>query len=97
MPVPGWTGEYDWTGTVPFAEMPQAVDPEHGYFVNANNLAVPTDGDVFLGYGYEEPYRAERITELAGDQPCPSPPTALAEIMLDTVSLAARALSAGDA
>ncbi len=91
MPVPGWTGEYDWTGTVPFAEMPQAVDPEHGYFVNANNLAVPTDGDVFLGYGYEEPYRAERITELLETSPAITADRT-AEIMLDTVSLAARAL-----
>ena len=22
MPVPGWTGEYDWTGVVPFAANP---------------------------------------------------------------------------
>ncbi len=24
LPMPGWTGEYDWTGFIPFAELPQA-------------------------------------------------------------------------
>ena len=23
LPMPGWTGEYDWTGFIPFAELPQ--------------------------------------------------------------------------
>ena len=39
-PVPGWTGEFDWTGYVPFAELPQARDPAGGRIVNANNKLV---------------------------------------------------------
>ena len=41
VPVPGWTGEYDWTGYVPFKELPHAYNPEEGFIVSANNKAVP--------------------------------------------------------
>ena len=27
MPVPGWTGEYDWVGFIPFAALPSATNP----------------------------------------------------------------------
>ncbi|UCH34176.1 MAG: penicillin acylase family protein [Armatimonadota bacterium] len=40
LPTPG-TGEYDWKGDVPFSEMPQVINPEHGYLVNWNNKPAP--------------------------------------------------------
>ncbi len=27
LPAPGWTGEYDWTGTLPFDQLPQSSNP----------------------------------------------------------------------
>ncbi len=27
VPAPGWTGEYEWIGEVPFEEMPHALNP----------------------------------------------------------------------
>ncbi|GIV11058.1 MAG: penicillin amidase [Fimbriimonadales bacterium] len=36
LPVPG-TGEYDWQGIMPFAEMPRVVNPKQGYIANWNN------------------------------------------------------------
>src|SRR5439155_7298439 len=36
LPVPGWTGDYDWSGTIPFAELPQAANPPAGRFVSAH-------------------------------------------------------------
>src|SRR5438270_98395 len=41
MPVPGWTGAYDWAGYIPFDELPQATDPPAGHFASANNKIVP--------------------------------------------------------
>ncbi len=41
MPVPGWTGEYDWTGFIPFAALPSGLNPPSGHFVSANNKIVP--------------------------------------------------------
>src|SRR5262249_33686338 len=40
LPVPGWSGDYDWTGTIPADRMPRAVDPPSGLLVNANNRLV---------------------------------------------------------
>src|SRR5690606_8224747 len=33
LPVPGWTGEYDWQGYLPFEEHPAVLNPAHGYAV----------------------------------------------------------------
>jgi penicillin G amidase len=37
MPVPGWTGEYDWTGTLPADANPSVFDPPTGVVINAND------------------------------------------------------------
>jgi penicillin amidase len=65
LPVPGWTGEHDWLGWVPFEEKPHVLAPERGYVVTANNAQGRderarrvTDGNWFA------PYRAQRISEL---------------------------------
>ncbi|MCB0231555.1 MAG: penicillin acylase family protein, partial [Anaerolineae bacterium] len=63
-PVPGWTGEYEWIGTIPYDEMPFAVNPDIGYLASANNSVVPPDYPYLFGTDYAAPYRAERITTL---------------------------------
>lgn len=65
-PVPGWSGAYDWTGWVPFEELPHALDPPDGVLVNANNKVVPDDYPHFLTAHWDASDRAERITELIG-------------------------------
>ncbi len=40
LPVPGWTGEYEWRGTLPAAANPFRMDPTEGYIVNANDRPV---------------------------------------------------------
>ena len=37
LPVPGWTGEHEWDGIVPWERMPAAIDPAGGAVVTANN------------------------------------------------------------
>jgi penicillin amidase len=91
LPVPGWTGEYDWIGFVPFAELPQAANPAAGHFVSANNKIVPEGYRHFLSRDWDLPNRAERIIELLAAIPRLSP-TASAAIQADTLSLAARRL-----
>ena len=63
-PVPGWTGEYDWTGWVPFDALPRALDPPDGVLFNANNRIVPPDYPYLLTADWEAPYRARRLAEL---------------------------------
>jgi penicillin G amidase len=63
-PVPGWTGEYDWAGWVPFDALPRALDPPDGVLFNANNRVVPPDYPYLLTADWEAPYRARRLAEL---------------------------------
>ncbi|MGH6953056.1 MAG: penicillin acylase family protein [Alphaproteobacteria bacterium] len=64
MPAPGWTGEADWLGFIPFDELPQALDPPSGQVLQANNRPVGDDYPHDLGRTWEAPYRARRIAEL---------------------------------
>ncbi len=64
LPRPGWTGEYDWIGWIPFAELPQAADPPTGLLVNANNQIVPRSYPYLIAAHWPEPHRAERITSV---------------------------------
>ncbi len=68
VPVPGWTGEYDWTGFIPFEALPHVYNPPSGQIVTANNKLVPDSYPYFLTSDWAEPYRAERITALLAAQ-----------------------------
>ena len=75
LPVPGWTGEYEWDGIVPPEQMPRADDPARGYLVTANNRVVetiPGTGDYFCTDAHP-PYRARRIEELLAGLQAASP------------------------
>jgi penicillin G amidase len=91
MPAPGWTGEYDWTGFIPFAELPRAFNPPSGRFVSANNKIVPEDYRYFLGRDWDLPNRAVRINALLDATPQQSPDSSAA-IQADTLSLSAQEL-----
>ena len=64
VPAPGWTGEYDWVGVVPFEEMPHALNPERGYIVTCNHRIVSDSYPYFLGAVWVNGYRARRIVEV---------------------------------
>jgi len=84
------SGEDDWSGILPAASLPRALDPERGYIVTANNRVIRQDPYPF-GLTWIEPFRAARIAERieAGGRLTPD---AVAAIQLDRVSLQARAL-----
>jgi penicillin amidase len=64
LPKPGWTGEYEWDGYVPFDELPEIVDPPGGQLVTANNRIAPEDYPHHVTSEYMDGYRAARIDEL---------------------------------
>jgi penicillin amidase len=64
IPVPGWSGEYEWIGEIPFEEMPHALNPECGYIVNCNNKIIPDNYPHNLGNVWMNGYRARRVKEL---------------------------------
>ena len=64
VPVPGWTGVYDWVDEVPFEAMPHALNPERGYVLSCNHRVIPDDYPYFLGNVWMTGYRARRISDM---------------------------------
>ncbi len=69
LPVPGWTGEYDWTGYIPFDELPYTLNPREGYIVPANEKIPPSDYSHFLTYDWDYGFRAQRILDMLQNAP----------------------------
>jgi penicillin amidase len=68
VPVPGWTGEYDWTGWVPFDEMPSTFNPPDNWIATANNRIVGDDYPYFLSADYIDSPRQQRIIEMLAEK-----------------------------
>ena len=64
LPKPGWTGEFEWNGWVPYEELPELVDPPEGYIVTANNRVVDGDYPHHITSDWLDGYRAQRIEQL---------------------------------
>jgi penicillin G amidase len=63
--VPGWTGEYEWTGEyIPPAEFPHGVNPSKGFVHSCNHKIVSDDFPHYLGKTWMNGYRGRRIEEL---------------------------------
>ena len=91
VPVPGWTGEYEWEGFIPRDELPFEFNPERGYIVAANNKIAPDDYPHHIAYIWGAPYRARRITELLSGRDGLTLAD-MGEIQGDTYSLPAESL-----
>ena len=64
LPSPGWTGEYEWTGFIPFDELPQTYNPEQHFIVTANNRVVDDSYPYYITNEWLNGYRAQRIRDL---------------------------------
>lgn len=64
LPVPGDTDEYEWTGSIPFAELPQTLNPASGIIATANARVVGPGYKHFITDRWYEPWRTKRIYDL---------------------------------
>ena len=64
LPVPGWTGEYEWIGYIPFEDLPHIINPEQGFIASANNRVVDEGYPYWLGYDHISGNRSQRICQL---------------------------------
>jgi len=48
----GWTGEQEWTGYIPFEELPHIYNPKQNYLATANNRNFPDNYPYYLGMEY---------------------------------------------
>ena len=63
-PVPGYDGLHEWTGMIPFNDLPRVFNPPSGFIVSANNELVDSAYPHFIAQDWDPGYRAARITEL---------------------------------
>ena len=91
IPLPGWSGDFDWQGYVPFSELPRLYNPPEGIIATANNRIADPSYPHYLSDLFDPPFRIERIKELliAKDRLSPDD---MAEIQTDAVSLQAKGL-----
>lgn len=68
-PVPGWTDEFDWTGYIPFEELPFVFNPPSGYIVTANNQVPPDSYPYLVTADWDYGFRAARIVEMIENAP----------------------------
>jgi penicillin amidase len=61
LPVSGADDVHEWTGYVPFEEMPSVYDPPSGIIATANGRVTPNGYPYSLTKEWESPYRTERI------------------------------------
>src|SRR3954447_1053513 len=64
LPKPGWTGEFEWDGWIPYDELPEVVDPDEGFIVTANNRVVDSSYPHHITSDWLDGYRAARIEQL---------------------------------
>lgn len=67
LPVPGWTDEYEWTGYIPFGELPSIKNPDQGFIASANNQVISSRYPHLLTNDWEAPFRAARITQMISE------------------------------
>ncbi len=93
LPVPGWSGDYEWQGTIPFAELPYQFDPPEGAIISANHRIISADrveAGAIRGF-WLNPYRAMRIQQRL-DETAQHDVRSFAHIQNDVLSLPGKAL-----
>jgi len=64
LPVSGADDTHEWTGTIPFEEMPSVYNPPSGIIATANGRVTPDGYKYSITTEWESPYRTERIYQV---------------------------------
>lgn len=73
VPVQGSAAENEWSGYIPFDELPYVSNPESHFIATANNQVVPNDYKYLIASEFAAPFRAERIVDLLASKAKLSP------------------------
>jgi acyl-homoserine lactone acylase PvdQ len=63
LPVPGWSGDHEWQGNIPFEKLCRLRNPSMGFIVSANNRIPDEKYPYYIALSYAPEYRARRIYE----------------------------------
>ncbi len=69
LPLPGWTGQYDWQGWIDFEDLPESVQTGTGYVANANNRLVEAETAPPITKYWQDGLRYRRLKTLLDDAP----------------------------
>jgi len=61
LPVPGWDGDHEWQGVIPFDAMPAQRNPETGWIASANSRIAGSDYPHYLGLDFAPDFRTRRV------------------------------------
>ncbi|MBI1792025.1 MAG: penicillin acylase family protein, partial [Acidobacteria bacterium] len=64
LPVPGESGEYEWSGFRAMSELPHVYNPASHFIATANHNILPQGYTIPLGYEFAQRFRFERIQEM---------------------------------
>jgi penicillin amidase len=63
VPSPGWSGQYEWRGSIPFDDLPRAFNPTDGLWANANHN-VAKNSPYFFTREFVDASRYRRIRQV---------------------------------
>ena len=63
LPVPGASGQYDWSGFLKVSELPQVHNPAKHFVATANHNILPPGYDKQIAYDWSSSYRFDRIEQ----------------------------------
>jgi penicillin amidase len=63
VPSPGWSGQYEWRGSVPYEDLPSAFNPPDGLWANANQTVAKMSPHFFTRE-FNDPSRYQRIRQV---------------------------------
>jgi len=67
LPVPGDSGQYEWSGFVPVANLPQSFNPARHFLATANNKILPPKDPKPIAYDWADPFRVQRIEQMLSE------------------------------
>ena len=70
LPVPGWSGEYEWDGWYTLDDFVHEYNPASGFLATANNNPLMPNEERVIGYEWADSSRISRIREVlaSGEQ-----------------------------
>lgn len=86
LPVPGYSSEYEWSGYIPYNELPKEVNPEKGYVASANTKTIE-NYEQHISNVWSQPYRMERIDEVLSQNKNDFTAEDMKKLQMDTKNL----------
>jgi len=91
LPVPGWNDEYEWTGYIPWEELPTIVNPQEGFIIAAGNPVINQAYPYHINSTRVQSYQSARIQEVLQQKNAITVED-MEQLQMDQMNLRARSL-----